>query len=42
VFLDMGGDSEIICPYCSTLFRHDRALTSHEAKPAECALTEAA
>ena len=23
VFLDMGGDDEIICPYCSTLYRFD-------------------
>ena len=23
VFLDMGDDDEIICPYCSTLYRHD-------------------
>ena len=26
VFLDMGGDNEIICPYCSTLYRHDPSL----------------
>src|SRR5689334_19506955 len=26
VFLDMGGDNEIICPYCSTLYRHDPTL----------------
>jgi uncharacterized Zn-finger protein len=25
VFLDMGADNEIICPYCSTLYRHDPA-----------------
>ena len=23
VYLDMGDATEIICPYCSTLFRHD-------------------
>jgi uncharacterized Zn-finger protein len=38
VFLDMGDDSEIICPYCSTLYRHDPALDPHSARPAECAL----
>jgi uncharacterized Zn-finger protein len=38
VFLDMGSDNEIICPYCSTLYRHDRTLDSHSARPAECAL----
>jgi uncharacterized Zn-finger protein len=38
VFLDMGDDDEIICPYCSTLYRLNPALNSHSAKPAECAL----
>lgn len=42
VFLDMGGDNEIICPYCSTLYRHDPKLGSHAARPAECALVEPA
>jgi uncharacterized Zn-finger protein len=38
IFLDMGGDAEIICPYCSTLYRHDAALDVYAARPAECAL----
>jgi uncharacterized Zn-finger protein len=38
VFLDMGSDNDIICPYCSTLFRHNAALGGAESKPAECAL----
>jgi uncharacterized Zn-finger protein len=38
VFLDMGEANEIICPYCSTLYRLDPALNSHAAKPSECAL----
>jgi uncharacterized Zn-finger protein len=42
VYLDMGDESEIVCPYCSTLFRYDPSLNAHEAKPAECALPEAA
>ena len=42
VFLDMGDATEIICPYCSTLFRVDPALDSHAARPPECALTETA
>jgi len=42
VYLDMGDENEIVCPYCSTLFRYDHALTPHEARPAECALPEAA
>src|SRR3972149_1714402 len=33
VFLDMGGDSEIICPYCSTLYRLDAALDPPAARP---------
>ena len=38
VFLDMGDATEIICPYCSTLYRHDPALDPHVARPAECGL----
>jgi uncharacterized Zn-finger protein len=38
VFLDMGEDNEIICPYCSTLYRLDSKLDPHAARPAECAL----
>lgn len=38
VFLDMGGDNEIICPYCSTLYRHDPTLDAHAARPESCAL----
>jgi uncharacterized Zn-finger protein len=36
VFLDMGSDDEIICPYCSTLFRYRAGLKAGEAEPAEC------
>ncbi len=38
VFLDMGDENEIVCPYCSTLYRHDPTLDAHAARPAECAL----
>jgi uncharacterized Zn-finger protein len=38
VFLDMGAESEIVCPYCSTLYRHDATLDEHAARPAACAL----
>jgi uncharacterized Zn-finger protein len=41
VFLDMGEENEIICPYCSTLYRHDPKLDPHAARPEACALTEA-
>jgi uncharacterized Zn-finger protein len=40
IFIDMGDASEAICPYCSTLFRHDPGLDPHAARPAECALME--
>lgn len=33
VFLDMGADSEIVCPYCSTLYVHDAALPAGSANP---------
>ena len=42
VFLDMGDEAEIICPYCSTLYRYRPSLHSHEARPAECAWREPA
>lgn len=34
VFLDMGRETEIVCPYCSTLYRFDAALKANEAVPA--------
>jgi uncharacterized Zn-finger protein len=33
VFLDMGDDSEKVCPYCSTLFRYDPTLKASQTKP---------
>lgn len=36
VFLDMGGDSQVLCPYCSTLFVHDPRLDSAETDPRDC------
>lgn len=36
VFLDMGDEDEKICPYCSTLYRFDPSLDSHQAVPADC------
>lgn len=38
VYLDMGDEKEIVCPYCSTLYRYNAALAPNEARPAECAL----
>ncbi len=42
VFLDMGDADELVCPYCSTLYRFDPALKPFEARPAECAYHPAA
>ena len=40
VFLDMGSDHEIICPYCSTLYRYAADLGAGEARPPECVLKD--
>ncbi|QPC88677.1 zinc-finger domain-containing protein [Mesorhizobium sp. NBSH29] len=42
VFLDMGSDSEKVCPYCSTLFRYDHTLMAAETVPAGAIYTERA
>jgi len=36
VFIDMGSDSEIICPYCSTVYRYASDLQGHETRPEGC------
>jgi uncharacterized Zn-finger protein len=38
VFCDMGEDIEHVCPYCSTLYRHNPALGPNQAYPSECEL----
>jgi len=40
IYLKMGDASEIVCPYCSTLFRFDPSLGANEADPADCAYGE--
>ena len=42
VFLDMGSDDEIICPYCSTLFKYEPSLKGAACIPPECAYTDSA
>lgn len=42
VFLDMGDDSDKVCPYCSTLYRYDPSLSAGETVPAGCAYHEKA
>ncbi len=36
VYLDMGDDAEIVCPYCSTLYKYNSSLEANAATPAEC------
>ncbi|MBB3771390.1 putative Zn-finger protein [Angulomicrobium tetraedrale] len=33
VFLDMGADHEIVCPYCSTLYVYDSKLHGAQTNP---------
>lgn len=40
VYLNLGDDSALICPYCATRFRFDGRLAPREATPRECILTE--
>jgi uncharacterized Zn-finger protein len=40
VYLNMGDAREIVCPYCSTLFRFDPSFGPGEAEPAECAISD--
>lgn len=42
VYLDMGGDDEIICPYCSTLYKFDASLKAGTCSPPDCAHHETA
>ncbi|MHC5652990.1 zinc-finger domain-containing protein [Stappia sp.] len=36
VYLDMGDETEIVCPYCSTLYRYNAKLGAGETEPAGC------
>jgi len=36
IFLDMGAEDEIICPYCSTLYRYDATLQAQQSRPQGC------
>jgi uncharacterized Zn-finger protein len=42
VYLDMGDADEILCPYCSTLYRYRPELAPHAARPPVCALASKA
>jgi uncharacterized Zn-finger protein len=36
VFLDMGSDTQIVCPYCSTLFIHAPDIAAEDSDPPGC------
>jgi uncharacterized Zn-finger protein len=36
IFIDMGDDNEVVCPYCATLFVYERLLDG-SCNPPECA-----
>ena len=41
VYLDMGSDNQIVCPYCSTLFVHDAHLHGDDSEPKGCRVDNA-
>lgn len=36
VFLDMGQDNQVLCPYCSTLYVFDPRLHADQTEPEGC------
>lgn len=42
VYLDMGSDSERVCPYCSTLYRYNPSLKATQTVPEGCLFREPA
>jgi uncharacterized Zn-finger protein len=36
VYLDMGDEDQLVCPYCSTLYRFDASLAATESDPPSC------
>ncbi len=40
VYLNMGSQDTILCPYCGTLFRFDLRLGPSEADPPDCVYTD--
>jgi uncharacterized Zn-finger protein len=41
IYLNMGDTTEIVCPYCSTLFCFNPSLGADEADPPDCAYKDA-
>jgi uncharacterized Zn-finger protein len=40
IYIDMGDENEVVCAYCSTLYRFDPNLEPGEARPPEAAFAE--
>ena len=36
VYLDMGAESQILCPYCSTLYVNEARLHADDSEPKGC------
>jgi uncharacterized Zn-finger protein len=36
VFLDLDNENEIVCPYCSTLYKYSKSLKPNETLPSGC------
>ena len=41
IYLDMGTDNTVLCPYCATLFCYDGRLGPREADPPDCVFRDA-
>ncbi len=42
IYLDMGGEQDILCPYCSTRYVYDAKLHADETSPPGACVSEAA
>jgi uncharacterized Zn-finger protein len=42
VFLDMGNEGEIVCPYCSTLYKYSEKLKPTQTEPQNCRFDKSA
>ena len=36
IYLDMGADSQILCPYCSTMYIYNGSLEADQTDPEGC------
>ena len=36
IYLDMGKNNSIVCPYCSTLYKYNSTLSEFETIPPNC------